>query len=93
MTISLLQVLTPEKSFHQSAGGAVPRQPRPEELRFKTKQDGYVCVHPTSVNYTVSHFASPYMVYQEKVKTSRIFIRDCSMVPLLPFVLFSGKTL
>lgn len=29
-------------------------------------------------------------MYQEKVKTSKIYIRDCCMVPVIPLVLFSG---
>lgn len=73
------------------AGGAIPRQPTPDELKFKTKTDGYVALHPSSVNSSVGYFTSPYLVYQEKVKTSRVFIRECSMVPQLPLVLFSGK--
>lgn len=47
-------------------------------------------MHPSSVNYTVKHFPSPYLVYQEKVRTSKIFFRDCTMVPIIPLVLFSG---
>lgn len=74
-----------------TSGGALPRQPLPSELKFKTSQDGYVAIHPSSVNSNVGHFASPFLVYQEKVKTSRIFIRDCTMVSLIPLVLFSGR--
>ena len=36
---------------------------------------------------------SPYMIYQEKVKTSRVFIRECTVVPVLPLVLFSSSSL
>lgn len=36
------------------------------------------------------HYTSPYLVYHEKVKTSRVFIRDCSMVSVYPLVLFGG---
>lgn len=90
---NVVKVLTPEKSFTMSAGGAVPRQPLPNELRFKTDQDGYVFVHPSSINSVVGHFSSPFLVFQEKVKTSRIYIRECTMVPLLPLVLFSGSTI
>ncbi|XP_046749004.1 putative ATP-dependent RNA helicase DHX57 isoform X1 [Diprion similis] len=86
---NVAKVFTPEKSFQLQSAGAVPRQPKPEELKFKTK-DGYVNVHPSSVNFTVGHFSSPYLVFQEKIKTSRIFIREISMVPMLALVLFSG---
>ncbi|KAL0878613.1 hypothetical protein ABMA27_003692 [Loxostege sticticalis] len=90
---NVVKVLTPEKSFHMQAGGAIPRQPTPDELKFKTKTDGYVALHPSSVNASVGYYASPYLVYQEKVKTSRVFITACSMVPQLPLVLFSGCSL
>lgn len=87
---NVAKVYTPEKSYTKTAGGAIPREPLPSELKFKTSQDGYVAVHPSSVNSVVGNFTSPFLVYQEKVKTSRIFIRDCTMVSLLPMVLFSG---
>lgn len=95
-------------------------QPRANELRFMTKNDGCVHIHPSSVNYAVRmlnqnenvceygrvdqgdqtlglllifqvrHYDSPYLVYHEKVKTSRVFIRDCSMVSVYTLVLFGG---
>lgn len=93
--------------------GAMKMHPKANELRFATKKDGYVNVHPSSVNYTVRrtknqcklknnkeelmgsplqvrHYDSPYLVYHEKVKTSRVFIRDCSMVSVYPLVLLGG---
>lgn len=90
---NVVKVFTPEKSFHMQAGGAVPRQPSANELRFKTKSDGYVAIHPSSVNAFLGYFSNPYLVYQEKIETSRVFIRECSMVPQLPMVLFSGCNL
>lgn len=33
------------------------------------------------------------MVYQEKVKTSKVYFRDCTMIPIIPLVLFSGQDL
>lgn len=87
---NVVKIFTPEKSFQIQAGGAIPRQPKPDELRFQTKNDGFVFIHPSSVNFTVGYYPSPYMVYQEKIKTSKVFIRDISMVSILPLVLFSG---
>lgn len=90
---NVVKVFTPEKNFTMTAGGAVARLPKASELKFKTSQDGYVNIHPASVNSEVGHFSSPFLVYQEKVKTSRIFIRDCTMIALLPLVLFSGRNI
>lgn len=90
---NVVRVMTPDKSFTAGVGGAVPRVPLPAELRFKTREDGYVAIHPSSVNAVVGQFTSPFLIYQEKVKTSRIFIRESTMVPILPLVLFSVSDL
>lgn len=87
---NVVKVFTPEKSFQVTKTGAIPRQPKSEELKFKTKTDGFVNVHPSSVNFSVGYYSSPYLVFQEKIKTSRVFIREITMVPMLALVLFSG---
>uniref|UniRef100_A0A8C2SZV7 Putative ATP-dependent RNA helicase DHX57 n=1 Tax=Coturnix japonica TaxID=93934 RepID=A0A8C2SZV7_COTJA len=92
MSISagLLDVKKPEGKYQKTSTGAVKMQPKAEELKFVTKNDGYVHIHPSSVNYQTRHFESPYLVYHEKIKTSRVFIRDCSMVSVYPLVLLGG---
>ncbi|XP_047379392.1 putative ATP-dependent RNA helicase DHX57 [Sciurus carolinensis] len=87
---NVVQVKSPEGKFQKTSTGAVRMQPKSAELKFVTKNDGYVHIHPSSVNYQVRHFDSPYLLYHEKIKTSRIFIRDCSMVSVYPLVLFGG---
>ncbi|KAM5292053.1 putative ATP-dependent RNA helicase DHX57 isoform 2-T2 [Ctenodactylus gundi] len=87
---NVVQVKTPEGKFQKTSTGAVRMQPKSAELKFITKNDGYVHIHPSSVNYQVRHFDSPYLLYHEKIKTSRVFIRDCSMVSVYPLVLFGG---
>ncbi|XP_028917678.1 putative ATP-dependent RNA helicase DHX57 isoform X2 [Ornithorhynchus anatinus] len=87
---NVVQVKTPEGKYQKTSTGAVRMQPKADELKFVTKNDGYVHIHPSSVNYQVRQFASPYLVYHEKIKTSRVFIRDCSMVSVYPLVLFGG---
>ena len=69
----------------------MPRAHQASELKFKTKDDGYVALHPSSVNASCGTFNSPFLIYQEKVKTSRIFIRDSTMIPIIPLILFSGS--
>ncbi|XP_066228041.1 putative ATP-dependent RNA helicase DHX57 [Saccopteryx leptura] len=87
---NVVQVKSPEGKFQKTSTGAVRMQPKSEELKFVTKNDGYVHIHPSSVNYQVRHFDSPYLLYHEKIKTSRVFIRNCSMVSVYPLVLFGG---
>ncbi|KAF5910256.1 putative ATP-dependent RNA helicase DHX57 [Clarias magur] len=87
---NVVQVRSPQGKYKLTSKGAVKMQPKAEELRFLTKNDGAVHIHPSSVNFMVRHYDSPYLVYHEKVKTSRVFIRDCSMVCVYPMVLFGG---
>uniref|UniRef100_A0A2K6SIQ0 Putative ATP-dependent RNA helicase DHX57 n=1 Tax=Saimiri boliviensis boliviensis TaxID=39432 RepID=A0A2K6SIQ0_SAIBB len=87
---NVVQVKSPEEKFQKTSTGAVRMQPKSAELKFVTKNDGYVHIHPSSVNYQVRQFDSPYLLYHEKIKTSRVFIRDCSMVSVYPLVLFGG---
>merc|ERR1712059_139793 len=81
---------TPEMKYKQTATGVMAKPPNPEDLKFKTAEDGYVNIHPSSVTASVSRFETPYLVYTEKVKTSRVSVREISMVPMYPMVLFGG---
>eukprot|EP00092_Neocalanus_flemingeri_P073805 GFUD01091162.1.p1 GENE.GFUD01091162.1~~GFUD01091162.1.p1 ORF type:complete len:1281 (+),score=425.03 GFUD01091162.1:331-4173(+) len=87
---NIVKVLTPEAKYKQTAAGAMCKPPSAEDLKFKTSEDGYVNIHPSSITSNVSHFETPYLVFHEKVKTSRVFVREVSMVPMYPMVLFGG---
>ncbi|XP_012229810.1 putative ATP-dependent RNA helicase DHX57 isoform X2 [Linepithema humile] len=89
---NVAKVLSPAKSFRVQSTGAIPVEPKPEKLKFET-HDGFVNIHPSSVNFHVGHFASPYLVFQEKMKTSQVFINEVSMIPVLSLILFSGYEL
>jgi len=90
---NIVKVLSPEVKYKQTATGAMVRPNRAEDLKFKTQSDGYIHIHPSSICASVSNFETPYLVYQEKIRTSRIFVREVSMVPMVPMVLFGGTGL
>ena len=50
-----------------------------------------VFLHPSSVNFSEGGFISPWLVYFQKVRTSKIFIRDSTMVPPYALLLFGGS--
>ena len=68
---NVVQVLSPEIKYKQTASGAMTKPPEAKDLKFKTKADGYVNVHPSSVNFNVPYYESSYLVFHEKIKTSR----------------------
>ncbi|XP_070156996.1 putative ATP-dependent RNA helicase DHX57 [Polyergus mexicanus] len=90
---NIVKVFTPGKSFQAQSTGMIPMSPKPNELKFRTRHDDFVNIHPSSVNFHIGHFTSPYLVFQEKIKTSKVFINEVSMIPILSLILFSSYEL
>lgn len=49
----LVQVKGLEGKFQKTSRGSRKTQSKSEELKFVTKNDGFVYIHPSSVNYQV----------------------------------------
>jgi len=50
-----------------------------------------VAIHPSSVNAKETKFnAHHFLIYHEKVKTTRVYVRDCSPVSAYALILFGG---
>jgi ATP-dependent RNA helicase DHX57 len=49
-----------------------------------------VFVHPASINFTVTKYDTQWMVYSELVETSKLFVRQCSSIPVYAVLLFGG---
>ena len=60
------------------------------EAKWHTFDDGKVKPRPSSVNSFVRSFPSRWLVYNQKVKSSDIFIRDSSCVSDYALLLFGG---
>ena len=58
--------------------------------KFKTREDGKVDLHPSSVNASQTYFEEDWIVYSDKVKSSGIFIRASTMVSHFALILFGG---
>ncbi|KAI5084872.1 hypothetical protein GOP47_0001041 [Adiantum capillus-veneris] len=61
-------------------------------LGFKVRNDR-VLIHPTSVitEKQLNPESHYYLVFQEKVQTSQVFVRGCTLLPPLPVALLSWK--
>ncbi len=78
------------------AGGSASASAKPPKLvaqvqlaNGKAEERG-VQIHPCSVNWGVTHFESPWLVYSEMVESSAVYLRDCTMVTPYPLLLFGG---
>ncbi|KAL2610391.1 hypothetical protein R1flu_028964 [Riccia fluitans] len=88
---NIVRVHHPEKTFVQTEGGTVEKIAAARELRFFTKADGRVFLHPASVNFHVGVFENPYLIFSEKVRTTKVFLKESTMVPYYGLLLFGGR--
>ncbi|KAK9850459.1 hypothetical protein WJX84_011404 [Apatococcus fuscideae] len=67
----------------------------PDGNRRPAWNDGHseVAVHPSSINHMLAanQYQRPYQTYLEKVKTSKVFMRDCTVVAPMALLLFGGS--
>ena len=61
-----------------------------QEPKGDEKPSSEVHIHPSSVNSRTMDFL-PFLVYLEKIKTTRVFLRDCTPVSPYPIMLFGGR--
>eukprot|EP00964_Phaeocystis_antarctica_P057716 scaffold34178_cov69-Phaeocystis_antarctica.AAC.2 len=64
-------------------------------LKFTVREEGAaepvtVSIHPSSVNAKASRFESRYLVYAEMIKTTQVYVRDCTPVSPFALMLFGG---
>ncbi|GJP52070.1 hypothetical protein CLOM_g11175, partial [Closterium sp. NIES-68] len=63
---------------------------RARSTAYKTEEDGEVNIHQSSVNAGLTRFPYPWLVFNEKIKTTSVFIRDSTGVSDAALLLFGG---
>ncbi|CAN0418977.1 unnamed protein product [Discosporangium mesarthrocarpum] len=98
----VVRVQRPMERFVDLVGlGAVAARHTAKEFQFFTRRagggacgpglDDRVFVHPSSINSATNDWSCPYLVYHERVHTSRVFVRDCTEVSPYALLLFGGQ--
>ncbi|KAI4815840.1 hypothetical protein KUCAC02_005967 [Chaenocephalus aceratus] len=59
-------------------------------VKVYTQADGKVCIHPKSVNAEETEFNYKWLVYHLKMRTSSIFLYDCTEVSPFSLLFFGG---
>uniref|UniRef100_A0A672GRL0 RNA helicase n=1 Tax=Salarias fasciatus TaxID=181472 RepID=A0A672GRL0_SALFA len=59
-------------------------------VKVYTQADGKVCIHPKSVNSEETDFNYTWLIYHLKMKTSSIFLYDCTEVSPFSLLFFGG---
>ncbi|XP_037630844.1 ATP-dependent DNA/RNA helicase DHX36 [Sebastes umbrosus] len=59
-------------------------------VKAYTQADGKVCIHPKSVNAEETQFNYTWLIYHLKMRTSSIFLYDCTEVSPFSLLFFGG---
>ena len=86
----LVRAQHPVAKYAKTLGGAVEKMASGKEMKYYSRDVGRVFLHPTSVNFNVGKYESTWLVYGDRVQTSKVFVRDCTMVGSYPLLLFGG---
>ena len=60
------------------------------EISWQVLVTGRVFIHPASVNFSCGSFPSGWLLYTDVTETSKVFVREASMVPVYALLLFGG---
>lgn len=74
------------ESFDSRSVGSHPSQ----KGKFKFDLER-VFLHPSSVLFHQREYHNPWLVYREKVKTTKVYIRDATVVPPYSLLMFGGN--
>ncbi|KAL4155820.1 hypothetical protein PRNP1_007921 [Phytophthora ramorum] len=94
---NVAQVVYPEQKYFQAAHGVVEEDHNAKQIRYFVRsatedaQSERVFLHPSSCNFSQSNYDSPWLLYTELVQTSKIFVRESTMVNPYALLLFGGQ--
>ncbi|KAL6607673.1 P-loop containing nucleoside triphosphate hydrolase protein [Neocallimastix sp. 'constans'] len=88
---NILKVKHPETSYIETLQGNVARDFEAKNIKLYSKNDGRLFIHPSSVNFSVNKFEDGFLLYFNKVQTTKAYVRDCTMVSAYPIFLFGGE--
>ncbi|ETL82389.1 hypothetical protein L917_17438, partial [Phytophthora nicotianae] len=94
---NVAQVVYPEQKYFQAAHGVVEEDHNAKQIRYFVRsateagQRERVFLHPSSCNFSQNNYDSPWLLYTELVQTSKIFVRESTMVNPYALLLFGGR--
>eukprot|EP01135_Chromosphaera_perkinsii_P004816 Nk52_evm47s296 gene=Nk52_evmTU47s296 len=88
---NVARVRHPDVTFFQMEHGTIANEAEAKQLQCFTKDGERVFRHMSSVTFAENKFEDPYVLYSYKLSTSKVYIRDITMISAYPLLLFCGS--
>ncbi|KAI9482586.1 P-loop containing nucleoside triphosphate hydrolase protein [Zychaea mexicana] len=88
---NVAKIRMPDAKYDKVLSGTVEREKEAREIKFFTKEDGRVFLHPSSILFGCNSYNSSFLTYFSRIETSKVFIRDGMEVPSYAVLFFGGR--
>ncbi|ORZ15288.1 P-loop containing nucleoside triphosphate hydrolase protein [Absidia repens] len=88
---NLARIQLPDTKYDKVLSGTIEREKEAREIKFYTKQDGRVFLHPASILFNSNQYSASFLTYFSRMTTSKTFLRDGTEVPSYGVLFFGGK--
>lgn len=88
---NVAKIQLPDTKYDKVLSGTVEREKEAREIKYRTKDDGRVFLHPSSLLFDNNSYNSSFLTYFSKMATSKTFIRDGTEVPSYGILFFGGQ--
>ncbi|KAG2486676.1 hypothetical protein HYH03_014607 [Edaphochlamys debaryana] len=88
---SVLRVDHPPAKYVQVHGGTAEVEADPKDLKYFDRERGRTFMHPGSLLFSMGKIESGWVVFTQMTETSKLFVREASMVPVYAMLLFGGE--
>ncbi|CEP19067.1 hypothetical protein [Parasitella parasitica] len=88
---NVAKIQLPDTKYDKLLSGTVEREKEAREIKYYTKDDGRVFLHPSSLLFSNNNYNSSFLTYFSRMTTSKTFIRDGTEVPSYGILFFGGK--
>lgn len=86
----VIRIDLPDTKYEEVAHGTVAKPHNSREIRLMGRNMERQFLHPESVNFFEGQYSTRWLAYFARVRTSRLFVRDSTMVSPFALLLFGG---
>ncbi|KAI8981960.1 P-loop containing nucleoside triphosphate hydrolase protein [Mycotypha africana] len=88
---NVAKIKLPNTKYEKLSSGTIEKEKEAREIKFFTKDDGRVFLHPSSLMFFNNNYNSSFLTYFSKMATTKTFIRDGTEVPSYGVLFFGGR--
>ncbi|BFZ59473.1 Protein SABRE [Saitoella coloradoensis] len=88
---NIARIQLPDRKYQAISAGAIEVDPEAKAIKFFSRDEGRVFLHPSSTLFSAQTFKDLFLAYFNKQATSKVFLRDATPVGAYAVLFFGGN--